>query len=203
MEEEFIKGLLKQAYSTYFKVIGKFPEIKKDELLLGYDSSVAYARQMFCKDTSTGDTVIKALLVIGGHYFELDDGEKEAIIAHELGHYIRVKKYGLREMERKMEKLSDLFWQLELYHKRGSGESVIDFSDKEKRKMERIQKCYNLHEVYADNESIARGYGKQILSALGKITKEHYGRLTKACKEGVKARMQNLESRLGVEDGSG
>ncbi|MDP2908871.1 MAG: hypothetical protein Q8N77_03620 [Nanoarchaeota archaeon] len=199
MEEEFIKGLLKQAYSTYFKVIGKFPEIKKYEIRLGYDPSVAYVRQTFYEDDESGAVVLWPLLVTGPDFFGLGEAEKEAIIAHELGHYIRGKRYG----QKKLEKLSCLFEQLELYYKKDSEKAVVSISDKEKRKMERIQKCYNLHEVYADNEAIARGYGKQILSALGKITKEHYGRLTKACKEGVKARMQNLESRLGVEDGSG
>jgi len=195
------KEIMKEsAKDRYRSVLKRFPEINEDEIEIGYDFSTPYACIGCYNDTSKGDTVLKFIVLVGPFFFELfDDGEKEAVIAHELGHYIYKKNHDSSKTER----LLDEFEQLESYYKRKNSEEkiIITYSDKEKRRIKEIQDLYNTYEIYADNEAVKRGYGKQKLSALEKIVKKHYDYLDQMSKEAVKARIERLkamEEKLGI-----
>lgn len=193
-----LEKILDKAKDRYRSVLKRFPEIKEDEISIGYASHIPYACLGFYKDMAKEDTVAKFVVLVGPFFFVLfDDEEKEAVIAHELGHYVYKKKHGLSEVER----LSDEFEQLESYYKRKNSEEkvVITYSDEEKRRIEELQDRHNNYEVYADNEAVKRGYGKQKLSALKKIAERHYEHLSQMSKEAVKVRIERLKSELGKE----
>ncbi|MBM3199553.1 hypothetical protein FJZ53_01360 [Candidatus Woesearchaeota archaeon] len=186
MNLEEIPDAEKQKYTKIFK---SFPDIKDDDIALTYASYVPYAK---LRTYEADGKIIKTVIVLGLFFYELfDDEEREAVVAHELGHYIHRKNRSISEAK----ELSDKFYELESYYKRRDSEEkvVITYTDEEKHRIKELQDIHNAYEFYADDKAIKSGYGEQILSSLEKIAEKHYNRLSRMSKESVKARIERLK----------
>lgn len=146
---------------TYSKVVKKFSGIKKNEIKLVYlDSLDDYAIMSPYYGTSLLH-YYRPTLYVGGLIFELEKKEREAIIAHELWHYKRLKCYSLEKFER------EIVWSKEI------GSYTSKMLTKKKHRADRLAKWHFLCESYADKEAARLGYKKQIISSLKKICKDN------------------------------
>lgn len=170
---------------TYFKVIKKFSGIKKNEVNLVYLNSLDdYAIISPYYGTSLL-YYYRPTLYAGCLIFELEKKEREAIIAHELWHYKRLKCYGLKKFER------EIAWGEEI------GSYTNKMLTKKKHRADRLTKWHFLCESHADKEAARLGYKKQIISSLKKICKDHPD-LSPLVKQVNAMRVKNLEGKLGL-----
>lgn len=178
---------------VYFKVVKNFPDIKKQEIRLEYQASVPYAElniinrvEYFVWNKLVKDTSI----TIGDMFFKVNKEQRKAIIAHELGHYKRHKKYGINKIGKHIKMLQEV----DAYKGTETGETLD-------HRTARMVKCLIMHELYADQETVKAGYGKPLLSFLKMAGKKHKERLPRLQKEELKLRIKNLEEKLKQEKG--
>lgn len=197
-EKEFEKTEMEKIYP---KVLEKFPEIRKEEI--GTEDASSLFRLFFVlglrmntEKWPVSDKRPKASLVIGLQFYLLTDEEKEAAIAHELGHYIHhVKKsYNAKRVERM------LGWNksLKMYSFKSLKE-MLDLNEGEKHRFERLQKWYIMKELDADNKAINAGYGRSMLLTLKNLSESEYEHIGPVYQKEITARIKNLEEKLSEE----
>lgn len=176
---------------TYAKVLKRFSDINETEVRVVYMpfleeyavlSPFDYRYQLGCYAYSH-------VLNIGELFFVFSDEEKEAVIAHELGHYRRTKNQNLNKIIR------EISWNNEIgtYVKNGN-------INENKHRIERLQKWSFLSESYADNEAIKEGYQEELFSALKTAYKKDKGKMPIIAERVLKSRMDNLKRILGGKD---
>lgn len=182
------KPCIQEKFEKIFSgVVKSFSEIKEGEIKFEYDSSLnSYAYTSFF-DYSSNPKRSNPRVIAGRIFSNLGDWEKEAILAHELGHYCRMKSYSAKRLER----VAEWFHKACFYTIDHTRYSIL------RHKIERLQKWSNLNETYADNLALKAGYGNQILQALKETYKRHYERLSMIGKKCAEARIKHLEEILG------
>ena len=151
--EDYFEGI-DNIKRTYFKVCKKFPLIKKGEVKLRFNPEVKLAG-LWIEEVLTNP-----LLDFGILLFKRSDEEKEAIIAHELGHYICITEhYKTPKMIERMLRWMNILNNHEFKTFWG-GYSV------ESPKIRRIKDWTLIHEIYADNQAVKAGYGEKLLATL-------------------------------------
>lgn len=171
----------KHIYKVYSKVLKKFKSIELGELKMLYLQDLdKYA------ELSAGE--YGSFIVIGRKFFSLGKREMGAVIAHELGHYKKIRHYShdrfiitnLRDEE------------LVSYAKQGK-----NLPETYNHRFERLKKWCLLHEIDADNKAAKAGYGKPILNILISFAKAYeHKELHHILKEQIDDRIKNLEEKL-------
>lgn len=177
---------IKEMDKIYSKVVKKFPEIKKKEITLKYQAPVCYAELRLIDPIEyfVWHKLIKYPVIAAGcMFFEVNRGEREAIIAHELGHYKRHKKSNIN----KIKKHINMFQEVGIY-------KLIETGTNPNHKMKRMIKCLTMHELYADQEAIKAGYSKSLLSFLERILNRHEDELSRLQREELRLRIKNLKT---------
>ncbi|MBM3199561.1 hypothetical protein FJZ53_01400 [Candidatus Woesearchaeota archaeon] len=128
----------------------------------------------------------KPTLFVGHLMFNLDKEEIEAVIAHELGHYVRIKNYSWE----KFKKQSD--WSQEI----GDYTSHMLKDEAVKHRVKRLQNWYFLIESYADKQAADKGYAKHIVSSIKKINRWHEKEMPLLAKRNDAKRIKSLEKIL-------
>lgn len=182
----------------YFKVLEKFPSIKEEEIRIKNASSLfrlffVLGLRMNTEKWPLSDKRPKASLVVGLQFYLLTDEEKEAAIAHELGHYTHhVKKvYNINRIR----KFQEWNKNLKMYASKSLKE-MLDLDKKEKHMFERLEKWYIMKELDADNKSINAGYGKSMLLTLKNLSKSEYEHIEPVYQKEITIRIKNLEDKL-------
>lgn len=181
----------------YSKVVKKFPNIKNDEITLCFDPFVSYAEISLFDNIRIfheNEYVFDPKLSIGLSFFsKFNDKEREAVIAHELGHYDYRTRY--RDLNR-MKKVTKWVMDVNDYNMDVLKVKIISlFNKKKKHRIERLQGWYIMYELYADKKAAEAGYGKQMLAVLKKILPE-YHRLPPIFQKEITARINHLERML-------
>jgi len=179
----------------YKKVLKKFPEIRKNEIELNYrraepfflttismyDHSKLDSENIDAID-SRGGIKKEPLLNYGdGLFLVLLDDEIEAVIAHELGHYLCFKGYDSDKFKQVIKRKTELFQNTEL----------------DTHRIRRLKQWSIAREAYADRKSAEAGYGEILLKLLKKL---YDPTITGHAKEEHDARIENLEKILGEKD---
>lgn len=199
MEKNSEKGLEKTGIGkTYIEVLEKFPEIRKEEI--GIEEANSLLRPFFVlglhmniEKWPVSDKRPKANLIVGLQFYLLADKEKEAAIAHELGHYVHnVKKsYNAKRAER----MRGWNKSLKMYASKSLKE-MLDLDEREKHKFERLEKWYIMKEIDADNKAANAGYGKPMLLTLKKLSKNKYEHISPVYQKEMTMRINNLEDKI-------
>jgi len=187
-----------EARRSYLKVLEKFPNIKKGEI--GTESASSLFRpfsvlglRMNTEKWPASDKRPKANLVVGLQFYLLTDEEREAAIAHELGHYTHhVKKvYNINRIRKSQE------WNknLKMYASK-SPKEMLDLSEREKHRFERLEKWYIMKELGADNKALNAGYGRSMLLTLKNLSENEYEHIGPVYQKEITMRIKNLEEKL-------
>ena len=151
----------KKAKDLYKKVVKLIPGVEEKELRIKYSKhpKLDYAG-LFLMDewlyTKFKIIVKRPKIGIDQKFMDLENSEQEAIIAHELGHYKRERRYNTKELKTlltRLNKMHGLFDDRKISPHNGA----------------RLIQWYVLHEIYADNVAIDAGYGQPLLSFLKKM----------------------------------
>jgi len=174
---------------AYHNVALKFPEIRHSEIKLECkpDEYFLIKLQPFNEEEfgKTERIIKEPKISVGKEFFKLKDDEQEALIAHELGHYMREKDSTPYKMGRTVLRKVGLFI---LNH---NIEQYIHMLTPARTK--RLKQWSLMHEISADNYAVRAGYAKQIY----KLLKDQDEKcLTKLGQEERKARIENLEKML-------
>ena len=176
----------------YIKVIKDFPEVKESEIELNYNpfsGLASFSLIDHLRYRSLGEIVFKPTLQIGLNFFKFKDEDKEAIIAHELGHYISNKKLSNKRIDSRMRHNQEL-WNLE-YALNNNLPSPFN-----EHKTKRLKQFKIARENKANKEAAKAGYGKTLL-------KLHIDSLSYATtdfeREQLKAYISSLEKILKEE----
>ena len=169
----------------YQEVVQSFPDIKEDEIEITYnpywDSIAGYWV------LNEEKTKKKPGIFIGEYFFNLTREEQEGTMAHEIGHYRRVRNRTLKNVKR-ITKLEFLF-------------SSGAFRYLTNRNKERFVKWYTMKEIDADNSVLETPYGRVFLQLLITNYNKYQKIMKKELKQVVEARIKNLEQKLGEENG--
>jgi len=167
---------------VYKKVIENIPELKEIDIELEFNNgfpdsagiSVVNSKLYFFK----GEIKIEPRIIIGYKWMMVNDDEKEAIIAHELGHYHRHSKYFNNNY--KMKNFAN--WVLQSSgqrHKRHSKDTLLNWK--------------LMHELYADSYAAKLGYGEKLKDHLQKFIHKKFGNVSPTSKKLTEKRIENLE----------
>ncbi|MBM3199555.1 hypothetical protein FJZ53_01370 [Candidatus Woesearchaeota archaeon] len=185
--EENQETKIEEVKALYVKVLEKFPSLLFKEPRIDYDSSGGrYAAMSILDERGRKDPVV----LVGRIFFSLEDSEKEAIFAHELGHYCTMRNYSVERLKRtSMWTYRSSFYEAShaLANKRFSHE------------IKRLQKWTNMREIDADNKAAEAGYGKEVLQALKKTCEESWENCSMIGQNSLLARISNLEKKLKQE----
>lgn len=155
---------------TYLRTLENFPEIRRGDIQIKYLISIDYALMLVVdpyKFVYENEVVVDPMIIIGDKFLESDEQEKEAMLAHELGHYDYYTKNLNPYRFSRLVKWTD---KSELYDKYQIFFDIAGFFSKRiNHKVKRIQKWYLLTEVYANRKAAEAGYGKHMISAMKKI----------------------------------
>lgn len=179
------KPIEKNLKKVYQEVLKRFPDIKEEELELNYikelDDYIVFS-------PFKGVFLVRyhPTLIVGKLFLELDDKEKEAVMAHEMGHYLRIRNYSMKRIVRVMNRYESVSSYTE--------EKIRD--EQFKHKVERLQKFFFMFEKYSDSKAIEAGYGVHVLSALKKVYTKHYETFPVMTKINIYQRIKNLEEKL-------
>ena len=169
----------------YQEVIKNFPDVKEDEIKIAYDNTLPYIASISADCT---------WIYLGENFFKLLSKEEQKVcIAHELGHYIRDKNNHPNKIKRHDKWLRE--YRFILDHR-----ILSSLSKKKRHKKKRLQNWYILNECYADNQTIEAGYGHLNLKVLKRIKKRYIPLHDSLIKKEIKARIKNLEAKLGEEN---
>lgn len=175
----------KELKKVYLDVVKKFPDIKPKELKL----------ECYPLDSTAGLLMFNFLfkyeptLIVGRFFFSLSPLEKEATIAHELGHYHRLRKYGRKKL------LNTLTLNFIACNYQENSEA----DERKKRFYNRVEKWYALFESYADNKAAEAGYAAGLISVLKKICQREGDGLQPMVKKGNLLRIGKLEEKLKLK----
>jgi hypothetical protein len=153
-------GLLNSAYTLYKKVVKDFLEIKEGEIKLDYNhfvGSVGFSLIDLEKYDVLGEIVLKPTLVIGPFFPFFTQEEKEASIAHELGHYMYDKKLSNVRIEARLKHNEEL-WHLE-----NALNNMLP-SPFTEHKTKRLKQFRIAKENQANKEAAKAGYGAKLLN---------------------------------------
>ena len=194
-----VNQMRKEIHGTYQEVIKKFPEITENIQIDTVAKDIPAELSMLNTSlfSSIDEVEFTPTLYIGSKFFELNKDEQEAAVAHELSHYICDREKSIERLVKERH----FCRKLEEYREaeRDLGKIITFLDKKEKLKMKGIQKWKIKDEISADNYVIKKGYGPSLLLILKKSTKKHADRLSDTGKEEIKARIENLEQKLGDE----
>lgn len=173
----------KQEFEDRFsKVLKKFPDVKEGEIKIEYFPD-APEYIIFSPFEGYFFRRYNPMLNIGKLFDIFSVEEQEAIMAHELGHYRRMRNKSFR----KISWIVDTSTRIPSYRK-------AMLTKKNKHEVQRLLKWYILFEGHADNEAVKEGYSKQLFSALKKAYKQK--RIPILAKRGLEDRIKNLEEIL-------
>lgn len=175
------------AERLYKEVLERFPEIKPYEISLhfqggsGLHASMAIDRHMldFQKKVS-------GVLIINELFHKLSNEEKKELIAHEIGHYKRVRKKTPEKIKKMIE--------LEFLCTSGNYRYLRN------RNKERFVKWYMLKEMDADNCVLEAFPGRAFLQHLKTNYKEYAHMMNKELKQVIEARIANLEEKISEKE---
>ena len=175
----------------YLKVVKKFPGMKEEGI-----TPMRHEGGNFIICITTPPPYLrysmKSELIAGILFENFTYKEKEAIIAHELGHYEQSDKNqnNIRFLrQRAWDEDYNLHKRFRLFYKVAGL-----FSKKIKHKDERLKKRYLLAEIYADNKAAEAGYKEDLVSALKKILSLYA--FSVDTREKINIRIKNLEEKL-------
>ncbi len=181
MEKNSIETELKRIYQ---EVLKSFPDVKEEELKLNY---IPDLNDYIIFSPFEGSTEsYRPTLVIGRLLSELNNKEKEAVMAHEIGHYLRTKNYSMKRIVRAMNRYEKIQFYTE--------ENITN--EQFKHNVERLQKFFFMFENYADSKAIEAGYGEHVLSALKKTYNNHNKSFPAMSKRNICQRIKNLEEKI-------
>ncbi|MBM3199558.1 hypothetical protein FJZ53_01385 [Candidatus Woesearchaeota archaeon] len=173
-------GKIGYIFKEYYKILKKFKNIGLEELNIMYSQEAdKYAA------LSAGE--YQSFLVIGKKFLTLSKGEMRAVIAHELGHYERLKDYSRKRFILTNLRDEEFF----NYAKEGKTQG------KYKHRFDMLKKWSLLHEIDADNKALKAGYGEPMLNILKSFTNsKEFGTMHPLLKEQMMLRMKSLEDKL-------
>lgn len=177
---------LEELEKTCSNIVKNFSEIKEEELKLEYDPFANGQAFISFLDDNSKQKRYSPIIVIGQDLLRLDDTSKEAVIAHEIGHYCRMKNYSAKRLER----ISGWLYLASSYNETHAD---IDYF---KHKINRIQKWADMNEINADSKAFDAGYGKQVLHALKQTLDTYDESLSMIGKKNIIARIKNIEEKL-------
>lgn len=154
------KLLTEIANSFYNEVVKDFQEIKEDEIEIKYDKFIPIAGFTIIdtiKHELSGEIEFKPTLFIGPMFLMFRYEDKEAIIAHELGHYMYDKNLSHKRIDSRMRHNQEL-WNLESAL---NNNLPNPFNE---HKTKRLKQFRIAKEIYADKEAAKAGYGRKILN---------------------------------------
>ncbi|MBM3199556.1 hypothetical protein FJZ53_01375 [Candidatus Woesearchaeota archaeon] len=159
-----------------YKVTKSFEQLRENEIGIEYHPlKRSYASLAISKESNT------FRMIVGNLFFELPEEEREAAIAHELGHYIRLRGRGDRN-KGLMKKLNIEFMNYSL-----SGIAKSDL------RAERLMRRVKLSEYDADKKAVEAGYGPQLLSLLKNLVIKHGSNKSM---DSLMQRIKTLEDKL-------
>lgn len=188
--EENPKDYECEARKLYFKVLEKFPSISKEDGKISIDQKTLFAHISVEYDEHSYKPKLRFNLIIDNLLFTLPEDWREAIIAHELGHYCQItKNFNARRFKRQVRwaECSDFY-----YNHRDITDVLKFLNKKHVHREKRVQKWFIMREIYADNKALEAGYGYGILSLL-----KSYRGIYFDSKESDE-RINNLEHMLGI-----
>ena len=215
MEEENTKKELEKMYlkvlenfpmegteleRTYLRTLENFPEIKRGDIKIKYLRSTDYALMLMVdplKFVYENKVVVDPMIIICDKFLESDEQEKEAMLAHELGHYSRYKKRG--QSINKIRQNVNRNMLVKSYNN-PSIQAFITLDPKMAYKVKRLQKWNMLQELYADKRATEAGYGKGMVKLLEKHYSQYYEMLQPTAREEIETRIRNLKKLLGEKD---
>lgn len=206
MREEFAEKHVRKLYS---KVVKRFLNINRDDIKVEYLPDYDYVGISvldYYKLIIMDELVKKPTLKAGPDFLRFSEEEKEATIAHELGHY----EHDIKGMPEGIKRRTLWAVTIRLYHqiddpstldtlaglthiKTESAKRILNFFNKESR-FARLQKWNQMCDLDADNKAIDAGYGKGLLSALRKIYDKEYPRIVRP--DYLLERIKNLEEKV-------
>lgn len=211
MEEENVKKELEKILKDfsiegtelekiYLKVLENFPEIKKEDLKLVrlpfYNP--AYACLLMVnpiKFMYNNEVVVDPMIILGDKFLESDEQEKEAMLAHELGHYSRYKRYSIHKIRQTVKRNT-----LVKEYDNAFTEIVTIIDPKIGHMVKRLRKWNMLQELYADKRAAGTRYGKGMVKLLEKHYSQYYEMLQSTQREEIETRIRNLKKLLGEKD---
>jgi hypothetical protein len=211
MEEENTKKELEKMYlkmlenfpmegteleKTYLRTLENFPEIKKGDIKIKYLKSTDYALMLMVdplKFVYENKVVVDPMIIICDKFLESDEQEKEAMLAHELGHYSRYKKRG--QSINKIRQNVNRNMLVKSYNN-PSIQAFITLDPKMAYKVKRLQKWNMLQELYADKRATEAGYGKVLINVLTRHLKEYNMFFAPVQRDEMTIRIKNLEEKL-------
>lgn len=184
----------------YLRTLENFPEIRKEEIKIKYSRFEGYSYMLMVdpyKFMYKNEVVVDPMIIIGDKFLESDEQEKEAMLAHELGHYCRYKigRQSINKIRQNgnrnilVKKYNYSFTQI-----------VINLNPKIRHRVKRLQKWKMLQELYADKRAAEAGYGKGIVKLLEKHYSQYYKMLQPTGREEIEIRIRNLKKLLGEKD---
>ena len=153
----------------------------RDEDELGVHASMGFDRSVL-----ESEKRVLGVLTINEPFHELCDEEKKELIAHEIGHYKRIRN-------RTPEKVKQAA-KLEFLFGTGSYRYLVN------RNKERFVKWYTLKEIDADNQILEAFPGKAFLQNLKTSYNEYKDIMNEECKQITEARIANLEKRISEKE---
>lgn len=186
-----MQDLEKELKEMYLKVVKKFPQIKESEITIKYPTNVIAGITLVQGKNGFHGRLDASKFFFDDYQLGFTDEEREAVIAHELGHYDYYKKnFNSRRINRivKWNNKSHLYDEFPTFFY-----MVGLFSKRTRRNIKRLEKWYMMTEMYADSKAAEAGYDRQISSALEKLS-YHIDDFTEWKR--VKIRIKELEKIL-------
>lgn len=170
----------KKLETIYSKVVKDFPDVDKNDIKINYDRKSEYCGCISIVDLSfwnwlIGRYVWNPLLEVNPEFFMFPEDEQEAIIAHELGHYLRH-----RDNKHKEHKLKDYVNWISQY-------CNVDDS---RHSWDRLAKWHIMHELDADTQAALAGYGEGLLNF---FERRKFGSISSFFNNELELRIYNLE----------
>ena len=183
---------------TYLRTLENFPEIGKEGIKIRYLGLTDYAYMLMVdpyKFLYENEVVVDPMIIIGDKFLESDEQEKEAMLAHELGHYCRYKKYSIHKIRQTVKRNT-----LVKEYDDAFTEIVTIIDPKIGHMVKRLRKWNMLQELYADKRAAGARYGKSLIKLLEKHYSQYYEILQPRMREEVETRIRNLKKLLGEKD---
>jgi len=185
------------AKKSYLKVVDRFENINKDDIEVVYAPEfVSLGGLMILEYEVINNKLtpkivddkmnLNPTLMIGEYFFNLPHNEREAIIAHELGHYHHFNKNPTLERAIKMDARERAYKYLTIMEQYNPDEITSHLS-------KQLKKWHTLHEVYADNQAAKAGYAIPSLNLIRNIYEHNKELLADTPKKEQEARIANLE----------
>lgn len=187
--------ILEEFERVYSRVVEKFPEIKKEELKLKHMDDFEYVSFLMIDDKKyleENKIVIDPSMIVGAKFLEFSEEEKEASIAHELGHYTRYKK----SSPKKVGKSILYAYIMSVYANSPEMWQLEEMDSNIRHKMKRVKKWHFMQEVYADNRAIEAGYGKVLINVLTRHLKKYSMAFAPVQRDEMIIRINNLEGKI-------